>query len=195
MFHVHTRTAQRVPRQNVGMPYIVDLRSVQAPLKEQYRSDPSSAMVVTEAHSLPSDVSDPRHCAVAPAEFPRLTIRAGLHPAAGGEGDTPCSGDILAAALAICEETTVRSVAANMGVELESVHVDVRIHWDFRGTMGVDRDVPVGATGIEMRTEVKVKEGVDPERAKRLLASAERYCSTLQTLRHGVEVTTDFSLA
>jgi uncharacterized OsmC-like protein len=69
---------------------------------------------------------------------------------------------------------------------------DVRIHWDYRGTLAVDRDVPVGATGIEMRTGVKVKDGVDPERAKRLLASAERYCSTLQTLRNGVSVTTDF---
>jgi uncharacterized OsmC-like protein len=81
-----------------------------------------------------------------------------------------------------------------MGVELESVEVDVKIHWDFRGTMGVDREVPVGATGIDMRSQVKVKEGVDPERAKRLLASAERYCSTLQTLRNGVEVKTDFQL-
>jgi len=127
-----------------GMAYTIDLRSVQAPLKDRYRSDPTSAVVVTAAHSAPSD-------------------------------------------LAICEESTLRSVAANMGVELEPVHVGVRIHWDFRGTMGVDRDVPIGATGIEMRTQVKVKEGVDAERAKRLLSSAERYCSTLQTLRHGVE--------
>ena len=177
------------------MPYTVDLRNVQAPLKEKYRSDPTSALVVTAAHSTSSDPSDPRHCSVAPTEFPELVIRSGLHPAAGGAGDTPCSGDILASALAICEESTLRSVAANMGVELDSVHVDVRIHWDFRGTMGVDRDVPVGATGIEMRTQVKVKDGVDPERAKRLLASAERYCSTLQTLRHGVEVSTDFALS
>jgi uncharacterized OsmC-like protein len=176
------------------MPYTVDLRSIQAPLKDRYRTDPDSALVVTAAHSVASDLSDPRHCTVAPTEYPSVTIRSGLHPAAGGAGDTPCSGDILAAALAICEESTVRSVAANMGVELESVHVDVRIHWDFRGTMGVDRDVPVGASAIEMHTEVKVKEGVDPERAKRLLASAERYCSTLQTLRHGVAVATDFSL-
>jgi uncharacterized OsmC-like protein len=177
------------------MPYTVDLRNVQAPLKEKYRSDPASALVVTAASSTTSDLTDPRHCSVAPTEFPELVIHSGLHRAAGGAGDTPCSGDILASALAICEESTLRSVAANMGVELESVHVDVRIHWDFRGTMGVDRDVPVGATGIEMRTQVKVKDGVDPERAKRLLASAERYCSTLQTLRHGVEVSTDFALS
>ncbi len=80
-----------------------------------------------------------------------------------------------------------------MGVELESVHVDVCIYWD-RGTLAVDRDIPVRATAIEMRTQVKVKDGVDPERAKRMLASAERYCSTLQALRHGVRVTTNFNL-
>ncbi|HEY1420694.1 MAG TPA: OsmC family protein [Candidatus Dormibacteraeota bacterium] len=176
------------------MPYTIDLRAVQAPLKDKFRAQPELAQVVTAAHSMPSDLADPRHCAVAPSGFPEVTIRAGLHPAAGGAGDTPCSGDILAAALVICEESTIRSVAANMGVELESVHVDVKIHWDFRGTLAVEREVPVGATSIEMRTRVTVKDGVDPERAKRMLSSAERYCSTLQTLRGGVAVTTDFQL-
>jgi uncharacterized OsmC-like protein len=177
------------------MAYQVNLRDVQAPLRDHYRADPSSAAVVTAAGSVPTDLTDPRHCAAAPRDFPEAVIRAGLHPAAGGAGDTPCSGDILASALAICEESTLRSVAANLGLELESVDVDVRIHWDFRGTMAVDREIPVGATGIEMRTRVKVREGVDPERAKRLLASAERYCSTLQTLRHGVaDVRTEFAL-
>lgn len=176
------------------MTYTLDLRQLQAPLKDRYRADPDTAHVVTEARTVQSDLNDPRHCAAAPVDFPGVVIRAGLHPAAGGAGDTPCSGDILAAALTICEESTLRSVAANLGVELESVEVDVKIHWDFRGTMGVDRDVPVGATEVEMRSRVKVKQGVDPERAKRLLAGAERYCSTLQTLRRGVDVKTDFQL-
>jgi uncharacterized OsmC-like protein len=177
------------------MAYKIDLREIQGPLKERYRADASSAQVVTAAHSVASDLDDPRHCAVAPADFPDVVIRSGLHPAAGGAGDAPCSGDVLAAALAICEESTLRSVAANMGLELASVNVDVRIHWDFRGTMAVDREVPVGATGIEMRTRVRVREGVDPERARRLLASAERYCSTLQTLRAGVsDVRTDLAI-
>lgn len=177
------------------MPYKVDLRAIQAPLRERYRDDAATARVVTAARSAPSDLEDPRHCAVAPTEFPEVVIRAGLHPAAGGAGDAPCSGDILAAALAICEETTVRSVAANMGIELEAVEVDVRIDWDFRGTMAVDREVPVGATGVEMRTRVRLPDGVDPERARRLLASAERYCSTLQTLRSGIpDVRTDLAI-
>lgn len=177
------------------MAYNVDLRAEQAPLKARYRADATSAQVVTAAHSVESDLSDPRHCAVVPTQFPEVAIRGGLHPAAGGDGTTPCSGDILAAALAICEETTLRSVAANMGLELDGVHVDARIHWDFRGTMGVDRDVPVAATKIELRTRVSLAEGVDPERARRLLQGAERYCSTLQTLRHGVPaVETDFAI-
>jgi uncharacterized OsmC-like protein len=106
----------------------------------------------------------------------------------------PCSGDILAAALAICEESTLRSVAANMNIEIDSVEVDVDIHWDFRGTMGVDHAVPIGATGINVRTRVKVKDDVDEERARRLLGGAERFCSTLQTLRNGVTVVTDFGI-
>jgi len=177
------------------MAYQVDLRAIQAPLRERYRAEPASARVVTAAGSVQSDLEDPRHCAVAPTDYPQVVIRSGLHPAAGGAGDTPCSGDILAAALAICEESTLRSVAANLGLELESVHVEARVHWDFRGTMAVDREVPVGATAVELRTRVRVKEGVDPERARRLLASAERYCSTLQTLRNGVQdVRTDLAI-
>ena len=177
------------------MAYQVDLRAIQAPLRDRYREDAAAARVTTAARSVPSDLDDPRHCAVAPSGFPELVIRSGLHPAAGGAGDTPCSGDILAAALAICEETTIRSVAANMGVELESVDVQATIHWDFRGTLAVDREVPVGATAIDLRTRVRVKGGADPERARRMLASAERYCSTLQTLRAGVaDVRTDLAI-
>jgi uncharacterized OsmC-like protein len=181
--------------ENPDMAYNVDLRAVQAPLKERYRADAATAHVVTAAQSVASDLSDPRHCAVAPTEFPNVVLQGGLHPAAGGDGTTPCSGDLLAAALVICEESTVRSVAANMGLELEGVQVEARIHWDFRGTMGVDREVPVGATKIELRTRVKLADGVDPERARRLLQGAERYCSTLQTLRGGVpDVKTDFAI-
>ena len=176
------------------MGYRVDLRQIQEPLKARYRSEPDSARIVTGASTVACDLQEPRKCAVSPHGFESMVIRSGLHPAAGGTGEEPCSGDILAAALAICEESTLRSVAANIGLELESLKVDVEIDWDFRGTMGVDRTVPVGATGIRLKTRVKVKDGVDPERARRLLASAERYCSTLQTLRHGVDVVTDFAI-
>jgi uncharacterized OsmC-like protein len=172
-----------------------ELHPAQGVLKERYRENPKSAEVVTAAVSVESDPGDPQHCVVAPLDYPEVRIRSGLHAAAAGSGDVPCSGDILASALVICEESTIRSVAANMGIDLESVNVEARIHWDFRGTMGVDRDVPVGATNIELNTRVKLKEGVDPERAQRFLKSAERYCSTLQTLRRGVPVETSFELS
>jgi uncharacterized OsmC-like protein len=172
----------------------VDLRALQSPLKERYRQNPDSALVVTAARSVSYDLGDPQHCIVMPTAFPQVELRSGLHSAAGGAGDAPCSGDILAAALVICEESTIRSVAANMGIELESLKVEAKIHWDFRGTMGVDRAVPVGATKIELHSQVKVRAGVDEDRARRFLQSAERYCSTLQTLRNGVEVETDLQL-
>jgi uncharacterized OsmC-like protein len=170
------------------------LRDLQAPIKQRFREDPASAFTTTSAQSAPYDPSDPLHCQVAPSEFPELVIDAGLHPLAGGDHAHACSGDLLAAALAACEESTIRSVAANMGIELESVEVKADIDWDFRGTMGVDRSVPVGAAGARVRSRVKVRDGVDPERARRFLASAERYCAVLQTLRSGVAVETTFDL-
>ena len=166
----------------------VDLRAVQAPLRERYKTDPDAARVVTSARSVEHDPADPQHCVVRPIEFPEVTLRSGLHAAAGGSGEVPCSGDILASAVAICEEATIRSVAANMGVPLESVSVEVDIEWDFRGTLGVDRDVPVGAKRIEVRSKVVVAAGVNQERARRILGAAEKHCATLQTLRTGVPV-------
>src|SRR5260370_32073277 len=105
------------------MPYTIDLRTVQAPLKDRYRSDPVSALVVTAAHSAATDLADPRHCAVTPTDFPDATIRSGLHPAAGGAGDTPCSAHILASPLALCQESTLRSAPAHLDIALEPVHV------------------------------------------------------------------------
>lgn len=172
----------------------MNLRERQAPLKQRFRDDPVSALATTAAASAGHDLGDPGRCRVASSKFPGAVIAAGLHPLAGGAGTEPCSGDILAAALAICEESTIRSVAANMGVELAELEVRAEIDWDFRGTMGVDPSVPVGATGARLRSRVRVKEGVDPERARRFLASAERYCSVLQTLRSGVPVETSFEL-
>lgn len=173
----------------------VNLRERQAPIKQRFRDDPRTAFTTTAARSVAHDPSDPLHCRIGPTDFPGVVIDSGLHDLAGGDHAHPCSGDILASALAACEESTIRSVAANMGVQLESVKVEAEIDWDFRGTMGVDPSVPVGAVGARVRSRVKVREGVDPERAKRFLASAERYCAVLQTLRSGVAVETSFDLA
>lgn len=172
-----------------------NLRERQAPIKQGFRDDPGRAFTTTTARSVAYDPADPLHCRVGPVDFPAVIVDAGLHELAGGDRAHPCSGDILASALAICEETTIRSVAANMGIALESLDVEAEIDWDFRGTMGVDPSVPVGALGARVRSRVKVKQGVDPERAKRFLASAERYCAVLQTLRSGIPVESSFDLA
>jgi len=97
-------------------------------------------------------------------------------------------------ALAACQEVTLRMVAAAMGVELESVEVVVSGQADLRGTLAMSRDVPVGVTAISCDTRVKVKDGTNPERARRLLENAERYCVVLNTLRSGVQVESGFRL-
>jgi len=106
----------------------------------------------------------------------------------------PCSGDVLLGALAACQETTLRMVAANMGIELESLEVEIEADWDARGTLAMG-DYPIGLTAIRCNTRVTVPQDVRGERAERLLRSAEKYCVVLNTLRNGVPVASSFSLA
>ena len=116
---------------------------------------------------------------------------AGAHPMAGGEGDLACSGDLLLASLAACQEITLRMVAAAMGIELRQVEVQVDGDLDFRGTMGIDQDTPVGFQRI--RTTVRFDADAPAERLQRLVARAERYCVVGATLREGAELTTDIA--
>lgn len=170
------------------------LREVQAPIKRRYADRPEEARITMTARSAPSDLSDPLHCAVAPDAVPGLEWRSGAHPGVGGAGDVPCSGDLLMGALAACQEVTLRMVAASMGVELEALEVEVSGQADLRGTLGLSREVPVGVSDIRCTTRVKVKDGTNPERARRLLENAERYCVVLSTLRSGVPVESEFKL-
>jgi uncharacterized OsmC-like protein len=170
------------------------LRDVQAPIKRRYEERPEEAQITMTVRSAPSDLSDPLHCAIAPDAVTGLTWRSGAHPGVGGAGDVPCSGDLLMGALAACQEVTLRMVAAAMNVELETLEVEVSGQADLRGTLAMSREVPVGVTGIRCTTRVKVREGTNPERARRLLENAERYCVVLNTLRSGVPVESDFQL-
>jgi len=172
----------------------MNLRDVQAPIKRRYEEEPGAAQITMTVRSAPSDLSDPLHCAVAPDAVPGLAWRSGAHPGVGGAGDVACSGDLLMGALAACQEVTLRMVAAAMGIELEALEVEVSGHADLRGTLAMSRDVRVGVTGITCTTRVKVKQGTNPERARRLLENAERYCVVLNTLRDGVAVESDFTL-
>jgi len=171
----------------------VNVREAQAPLRERYRDKPESAGVVLRVHNADSDLADPLHCSVQPDAVPGLTWRSGAHPAVGGSGDVACSGDLLLGALAACQETTMRMVAASMGVELEALEVRLEADWDPRGTLAMG-DYPIGLTGIRCQTSVKVKEDARGERAERLLRSAEKYCVVLNTLRNGVPVESSFEI-
>src|SRR2546428_5915537 len=93
----------------------VDIRARQSPIREGYRQHPRSALIKLEVESATTDLSDPLHCAVTPMATPAVRWQSGAHPAVGGAGDVPCSGDLLLGALAACQETTIRMVAANMG--------------------------------------------------------------------------------
>jgi uncharacterized OsmC-like protein len=171
----------------------IDVRQRQAPLRERYRSEPQAAQIVLRVRSGSSDLEDPLHCSIVPGATPSISWASGAHLAVGGTGDVPCSGDLLLGALAACQETTVRMVAASMGVPLRSLEVEVEGDWDARGTLAMG-DYPIGLTAIRCTTRVTVPEDVDGERAQRLLRSAEKYCVVLNTLRNGVPVESSFSL-
>ena len=101
----------------------VDIRARQAPMRERYRDDPDSGPKVLRVQGGSGDLADLLHCVVSPGSVPNAVFRSGAHPAVGGDGDVPCSGDLLLAALAACQETTLRMVAANMGIDLEELEV------------------------------------------------------------------------
>jgi uncharacterized OsmC-like protein len=172
--------------------YLIDVRQHQASIKEGMRRDPEQARIEDTVESLPSDLRDPMRVRVGRSGEHPFEISVGLHRAAGGDGTLPCPGDVLAAALIACQELTVRMVAANMGIELDAVRVAVTSRADLRGTLAIDRNVKVGVQQMDVRTHVRVRGG-DPERARRLLAAAERYCSVLDTLRHPPEITASFT--
>ena len=153
-----------------------------------------SAPVVLRAVSGNADLSDPLHCSVRADGAPQSSFRSGAHPAVGGTGDVPCSGDLLLSALAACQEITLRMVAANMGIELEALEVTVEGDWDPRGTLAMGKEFPIGLSGIRCHTKVLIAEDAQGDRADRLLRSAERYCVVLSTLRNGVEVNSTFEV-
>ncbi len=142
-----------------------------------------------------ADLADPLHCEVEPVALPGVVWRSGAHPAVGGAGDEPCSGELLLAALAACQEITIRMVATNMGMELEELATHVEADWDPRGTLAMGAAFPIGLTAIRCRTSVMVSGSEAPERTERLIRSAERYCVVMATLRAGVPVEASFEVS
>jgi uncharacterized OsmC-like protein len=158
------------------------LRAIQAPLKQQYRDDPTSAEVTLRARvRLDSAGVSCR------TETGRAIAEAGLHPATGGDGTQLCSGDMLLEALTACAGVTLRAVATSLELDIRDGVVSAEGDLDFRGTLGVDRDVPVGFQRI--RLTFTLDTDADAEQVATLLKLTERYCVVLQTLRAGPEVT------
>jgi uncharacterized OsmC-like protein len=152
------------------------LKQVQAPLKQQYKDDPDSALITLKASA---SLSSPGvSCRV---ETGRALVEAGLHPATGGSGLQACSGDMLLEALAACAGVTLRAVATALDIPVRggSVHADGDL--DFRGTLGVSKDVPVGFR--EIRLGFDLDTDASAEQLQTLLKLTERYCVVLQTLR------------
>jgi uncharacterized OsmC-like protein len=163
-----------------------ELRDLQAPLKQQYRDDPARAVVTLTASG---QLEGPGvSCRV---DTGRALVEAGLHPATGGTGLQACSGDMLLEALAACAGVTLKAVATALEIPLRGGAVEVEGDLDFRGTLGVSKEVPVGFQSIRLRFDLQ--SDATPDQLETLLKLTERYCVVLQTLRVPPQVTASLS--
>ena len=161
-----------------------ELRALQAPIKERYKGDADAALITLKADG---DVSgEGLTCRVDTA---KALVEAGLHPATGGDGLSVCSGDMLLQALVACAGVTLKAVATALGYELRGGRVSAEGDLDFRGTLGVAKDAPVGFKAIRLAFDLDAD--LDEEQRATLLKLTERYCVVYQTLRNAppVEVT------
>ncbi|HET6647637.1 MAG TPA: OsmC family protein [Pyrinomonadaceae bacterium] len=154
----------------------MDLRAIQKPLKEKYRSDPTSSLITLKAHGNQND--SPIACSI---EVGQKLIEAQAHAGVGGAGTAACSGDLLLGALAACAQLTCQLVAVAMGIPVENIHVEVEGKMDLRGTLGISKDVPVGFKEIHTRFDIKAPEA-SPEQLAALKEKTEQYCVVMQTL-------------
>jgi len=150
-----------------------ELRAIQEPLKQRYRDDPATAVVTLKADGT---LDDGVACTV---DTGRALVQAGLHPATGGSGLLACSGDMLLQALVACAGVTMRAVATSLGLTVSgSVHAEGDL--DFRGTLSVDKEAPVGFTSIRLNFALETE--ADEDQLATLLRLTERYCVVFQTL-------------
>jgi uncharacterized OsmC-like protein len=152
-----------------------DLRAMQAPLKAKYRDAPDSAVITLKA----SGELDEAHIACK-VDTGRAIVAAGLHPATGGDGSFACSGDMLLEALVACAGVTLKAVSTALGIEIRGGKVSAEGDLDFRGTLGVAKDAPVGFKDVRLRFDLDTD--ASPEQLQKLLTLTERYCVIYQTL-------------
>jgi uncharacterized OsmC-like protein len=164
------------------------LRAAQAPLKALYKSEPSKSLVTLEARGTPESASQ-----VCRVETHLGVTLAGLHPATGGDGTQACSGDMLLQALVACAGVTLGAVATAMGINVTGGRVWAAGEIDFRGTLGVSREAPVGFRALELHFEIE--SDATPEAQRKLIELTERYCVIYQTLRTPPAMSTQVSSA
>jgi uncharacterized OsmC-like protein len=153
------------------------LRAIQAPIKARYRTEPAAALVTLSAVGTPDTARQVTHVATHIG-----VVEAGLHPATGGDGTQACSGDMLLQALVACAGVTLGAVATAMGIAVRGGRITAEGEIDFRGTLGVSREVAVGFQSIRLRFDLDTDAA--PDALKKLIELTERYCVVYQTLRH-----------
>ena len=156
------------------------LKALQAPIKERYKKDPGAALITLRAEGR---LGEGLACHV---ETGKGLVEAGLHPATGGTGLQACSGDMLLEALVACAGVTLNAVASAIGIRLRDARVTAEGDLDFRGTLGVAKDAPVGFRDIQLHFTLDTD--AEPEQMKKLLELTERYCVVMQTIRNAVPV-------
>ncbi|GAC1434344.1 MAG: OsmC family protein [Ktedonobacteraceae bacterium] len=165
----------------------MDLRSVQKPFKEKYRSDPQTARITLQAQG--KQAESPIACSV---DIGRALYHAGAHSGVGGAGTVACSGDLLLGALAACAQLTCQMVATAMGIDTSRIEVNVEGDLDLRGTLGVSKEVPVGFETIRVHFAIDAPSAT-AEQLRALHEKTEQYCVVMQTLTTPPKIEVDWS--
>ena len=164
----------------------MDLKSVQKPLKDQYRSDPAASRITLKARG--GQTETPIACSVA---IGRAIYDAQAHSGVGGAGTGACSGDMLLGAMSACAQITCQMVAASMGIPIERIEVTAEGDLDLRGTLGISKDVPVGFERLRVRFDITAPKAT-PEQLSALREKTEQYCVVMQTLTRPPALQTDW---
>ena len=162
-----------------------ELKNIQAPLKEKYRQQPETAIITLKATG---KIGEEISCKV---ETGKAIVEAGLHPATGGTGMLACSGDLLLEALVACAGVTLQAVATAIGIEIKNGTIKAEGDLDFRGTLGISKEVPVGFVSIRLLFNLETD--ATEEQMLSLAKLTERYCVVYQTLVNGVLMSTTFN--
>jgi len=167
----------------------------QAPLRIEYTKSPEAAWVTDHAHTSATNNTDPFHAIVEPMPGCGTKVPVGVHRAVGGMHDAPTPGDILCAALAACQDSSIRMIANILGIELEFLEVTVEADVDVRGTLMVDRKVPVGFQAMRCNVQLRAKEGTNTKLLEQLSFVSKQCCVVQQTLKSPPPVKTTFSMS